>query len=75
VILIATVTAGMVFPPPTYAQFGLLGGIRNIVNIINGAIRSTLNTINAISRSLEALQQQIIWPVQLINREKTLSLR
>jgi hypothetical protein len=35
VTLIAALTAGMVFPPPVYAQFGLLGGSQNIVNIIN----------------------------------------
>ncbi len=71
VTLIATVMAGMVFPPTAYAQFGLLGGIQNIVNIINGAIRSALNTIGAVSRSLEALHQQIVWPVQLINRARS----
>ncbi len=42
VTLIAAVSVGMVFPPPAYAQFGLLGGIQNILNIINGAIRSVL---------------------------------
>ena len=71
VTLIATVMAGMVFPPTAYAQFGLLGGIQNIVNIINGAIRSALNTIDAVSRSLEALHQQIVWPVQLVNRARS----
>ena len=70
VTLIATVTAGMIFPPPAYAQFGLLGGIQNILNIINGAIRSALNTIGAISQSIAALHQQIVWPLQLINQAK-----
>jgi hypothetical protein len=70
VTLIATLLAGMVFPPPVYTQFGILGGIQNIVNIINGAIRSVLNTIGAVSQSLEALDQQIIWPVQLVNRAR-----
>lgn len=70
VTLIATLTAGMVFPPPAYAQFGLLSGIQNILNIINGAIRSALNAITAASRSVEALQQQMIWPVQLVNRAR-----
>ena len=65
VTLIATLTVGMVFPPPAYAQFGLLGGIQNILNIINGAIRSALNTIGAVSSAIEALHQQIVWPVQL----------
>jgi len=68
--LIATVSVGMVFPPPVYAQFGLLGGIQNILNIINGGIRSVLNTIGTISQSIEALHQQIVWPTQLINRAR-----
>jgi len=71
VTLIATVFAGMVFPPTAYAQFGLLGAIQNIVNIINGAIRSALNIMDAVSRSLEALDQQIVWPVQLVNRARS----
>src|SRR5206468_4823954 len=69
--LMATISAGILFPPPAYAQFGLLGGIQNILNIINGGIRSALNTIGAVSRSLEALEQQIVWPVQLINRARS----
>jgi hypothetical protein len=71
VALIATLTVCMVFPPPAYAQFGLLGGIQNIINIINGAIRSALNTIGAVSRAIEALHQQIVWPVQLINQARS----
>ena len=70
--LIATLTAGMVFPPTAYAQFGLLGSIQNIVNIINGAIRSVLNAIGVVTNSIQALEQQIIWPVQLINEAKSL---
>ena len=71
VTLIATLTAGMVFPPPVYAQFGIIGAIQNILNIINGAIRNALNTIGAVSQSLQALHQQIIWPVQLVNRARS----
>src|SRR5437016_1696574 len=71
VALIATLTVSMAFPPPAYAQFGLLGGIQNIINIINGAIRSALNTIGAVSRAIEALHQQIVWPVQLINQARS----
>jgi len=71
VTLIAMLIAGMIFPHPAYAQFGLLGGIQNILNIINGAIRTTLNTIGAVSRSLQALHQQFVWPVQLINRARS----
>src|SRR5262245_20373322 len=71
VTLIGAIVVGMVFPPPAYAQFGLLGGIQNILNIINGAIRSALNAISAVSRSLEALHQQIVWPLRLINQARS----
>ena len=52
VVLVATVTLGLVFPPPAYGQFGLVGSIQNILNVINGAIRSTLNLIGTTSQSL-----------------------
>ena len=71
VALIATLVVSMVFPSNVHAQFGLLGGIQNIINIINGAIRSALNAIGAVSRAIEALHQEIVWPVQLINRHET----
>lgn len=71
VTLLGAIAVGMVFPAPAYAQLGLLGGIQNILNIINGAIRSTLNTIGTITQAVEALHQQIVWPIQLINQAKS----
>jgi hypothetical protein len=71
VSLIAALAISMVFPPPAHAQFGLLGGIQNIINIINGAISSALNAIRTVSRSIEALHQQIVWPIQLINQARS----
>jgi hypothetical protein len=68
--LVATLAVSMAFPPTAYAQFGLLGGIQNIINIINGAIRSALNAIGAVSRAIEVLHQQIVWPVRLINQAR-----
>jgi len=70
VALIAILVVSMVFPSTVHAQFGLLGGIQNIINIINGAIRSALNAIGAVSRAIEALHQEIVWPVQLINQAR-----
>ena len=70
VALIATLVVSMAFPSTVHAQFGLLGGIQNIINIINGAIRSALNAIGAVSRAIEALHQEIVWPVQLINQAR-----
>jgi hypothetical protein len=70
VTLIATLIVSMIWPAPAYAQFGLLGGIQNILNIINGAIRSALNTMGAVSSAIDAWHQQIVWPVQLINQAR-----
>jgi hypothetical protein len=69
-VLIAVLVVAIMFPPPTYAQFGLLGGIQNILNIINGAIRSALNGIRAVSSAIDAWHQQVVWPVQLINQAR-----
>src|SRR5262244_3490817 len=71
VALIAILVVSMVFPSTVHAQFGLLGGIQNIINIIDGAIRSALNAIGAVSRAIEALHQEIVWPVQLINQARS----
>jgi hypothetical protein len=67
VTLVATVAINMVFPLPAYAQ---LGSIQNILNIINGVIASALNLMQAISQSLQALHQEIVWPVRLIDQAR-----
>jgi len=70
VVLLGTVTVALVFPSPAYSQFGLLGSIQNILNVINGAIRSALNVIATTSQSLQARYQQIVWPVQRIDEAR-----
>lgn len=70
VVLVGTVTLGLVFPPPAYGQFGLIGSIQNILNVINGAIRSALNVIATTSQSVQARYQQIVWPVQRIDEAR-----
>jgi len=69
-VLIAALVTALVVPTPAYAQLGLLGSIQNILNIINGAIQSSLNLLGAVSQSLQALYQQIVWPVQLIDQAR-----
>jgi len=68
--LVATIASSMIFPPPVFAQFGLIGGIQNIINIINGGIRSALNAVGAAMSAIDALHQSIVWPVNLINRAR-----
>src|SRR5438067_979850 len=71
VVLVGSITFGLVFPPPAYGQLGLLGSIRNILNLINGAIRSTLNLIGTTSQTLRGRYQQVVWPVQLVDQART----
>src|SRR5437773_1287876 len=71
VTMVATISAAIVFPPPAFAQFGLLGGIQNIINIINGAIRSALNAIDTATAALRSIHEQIVWPLNLINRARS----
>src|SRR6188508_838245 len=69
--LIGAITVTMVFPAPVFAQFGVIGAIRNVLNIINGAIRTALGAIDRVTVALNALYQETIWPVRLINRARS----
>jgi hypothetical protein len=71
VTLIGAITVTMVFPAPVFAQFGVIGAIRNVLDIINGTIRTALNAIDRVSVALNTLYQDAIWPVRLINRART----
>jgi hypothetical protein len=68
--LIGAITVTIVFPAPVFAQFGVLGAIRNVLNIINGAIRTALGVIDQVTVALNNLYQQVVWPVQLIDRAR-----
>ncbi len=70
VVLVGTVTLGLVLPPPAYGQFGLIASIQNILNLINGAIRSALNVIATTSPSLQVRYQQSVWLVQRIDEAR-----
>jgi hypothetical protein len=70
VVLVGTITFGLVVPPPAYGQLGLLGSIQNILNVIHGAIRSTLTLIATTSQSLRGRYQQVVWPVQQIDQAR-----
>src|SRR2546427_2751371 len=71
VTMVATISAAIVFPPPAFAQFGLLGSIQNIISVINGTIQSALNAINGATEALLSIHEQIVWPVSLINRARS----
>jgi len=73
VTLAAAMASSLIFPPPVFAQFGfgLIGGIQNIISIINGGIRSALNAVDAVMNTIQALYQSVVWPVNLINSAKS----
>ena len=55
--LVGAITVTLVFPAPVFAQFGVIGAIRNVLNIINGAIRAALDAIDRVSVALNTLYQ------------------
>jgi len=69
-VLIGVLAVMLVFPTSSYAQFGIIGGIQNLLNLINGSIRGTLSSIGNVTQTIESLHQQIVWPVQLIQRAR-----
>jgi hypothetical protein len=69
--LIGALTMTLIFPSSSYAQFGLIGGIQNLLNLIDGTIRETLNSIGSVMTAIRNLHQQIVWPVQLIQRARS----
>src|SRR5437870_1839442 len=70
-IFIGVVTMTLIFPSPSYAQFGLIGGIQNVLNLINGTLRGVLNSIGAVMTAIQSLHQQIVWPIQLIQQARS----
>ena len=69
-VLIGVLAVTLVFPASSYAQFGILGGIQNLLNLINDTIRQALDSIGAITGTLQGLQQQFVWPVALIQEAR-----
>ncbi len=68
--LVATVSFSLIFPPPAFAQFGIIGGIENIITIITGVIQTALNAVRTVTSALNALYESVVWPIDLITRAK-----
>ncbi len=66
-ILVST----MLFAPPlAEAQGGLVQAIQAVLNVINGMLKSALTAINTARTAMNALYQNFVWPVQLINQAR-----
>jgi hypothetical protein len=70
VTLIGMLAFTLVFPVSSYAQIGLIGGVQNLLNLINGSIRETLTELGNIVGTIDRLQQEVVWPVQLVQQAR-----
>jgi len=66
-ILVST----MLFAPPlAEGQGGLVQAIQAVLNVINGMLKNALTAINTARTAMNALYQNFVWPVQLINQAR-----
>ena len=66
-ILVSTM---LVAPPLAEAQGGLVQAIQAVLNVINGMLKNALTAINTATTAMNALYQNFVWPVQLINQAR-----
>ena len=67
-ILVSTM---LVAPPLAEAQGGLVQAIQAVLNVINGMLKNALTAINTARTAMNALYQNFVWPVQLIDQART----
>jgi hypothetical protein len=66
-ILVSTL---LVAPPLAEAQGGLVQAIQAVLHVINGMLKNALTAINTARTAMNALYQNVVWPVQLINQAR-----
>lgn len=66
-ILVSTM---LIAPPLAEAQGGLVQAIQAVLNVINGMLKNALTAINTARTAMNALYQNFVWPVQLINQAR-----
>jgi hypothetical protein len=60
----------LISPPVAEAQGGLVQAIQAVLNVINGMLKNALSAINTARTAMNALYQNFVWPVQLINQAR-----
>jgi hypothetical protein len=60
----------LVAPPLAEAQGGLVQAIQAVLKVINGMLKNALTAINTARTAMNALYQNFVWPVQLINQAR-----
>jgi hypothetical protein len=72
VIVAGILVSTMLFAPPlAEAQGGLVQAIQAVLNVINGMLKNALTAINTARTAMNALYQNLVWPMQLINQART----
>ena len=66
-ILVSTI---LIAPPLAEAQGGLVQAIQAVLNVINGMLKNALTAINTARTAMNALYQNFVWPVELINQAR-----
>lgn len=66
-ILVSTL---LVAPPLAEAQGGLIQAIQAVLNVINGMLKNALTAINTARTAMNALYQNFVWPMQLIDQAR-----
>ena len=66
-ILVSTM---LVAPPLAEAQGGLVQAIQAVLNVINGMLKNALTAINTARTAMNALYQNSVWPLQLVNQAR-----
>jgi len=66
-ILVSTM---LIAPPLAEAQGGLVQAIQAVLNVINGMLKNALTAINTARTAMNALYQNFVWPVELINQAR-----
>ena len=70
--LAGVLAVALVSPPPAQAQGSLVAAIQSVLNVINGLIKTALGSINAVRTAISNFDQQVTWPVALINQAKAM---
>ncbi len=60
----------LISPPVAEAQGGLVQAIQALLNVINGMLKNALSAINTARTAMNALYQNFVWPVQLVNQAR-----
>ena len=66
-ILVSTM---LIAPPLAEAQGGLVQAIQAVLNVINGMLKNALTAIYTARTAMNALYQNFVWQVQLINQAR-----